>query len=364
MARRLADALRSRGLKVWFDEWELVPGRPWQEALEQIIKSTTSAAVLVGEDGVGPWEDVEMRACISEFVRRKLPVIPVLLPGARKTPDLPFFMQQFTWVDLKHGLTDEELDRIEWGIRGIRRGQVVTNRSFEEPHRRIRFLWIPGGWFEMGDVNFKEKQPLHWERVAPFWIAETPVTNRQYATFIESAKYPEPQFWRHPRFSAPDQPVVGMSPKEIKAFCEWLSRRAKRPIGVPTEAQWEFAARGEDGREYPWGNELPDATRACFDLPFDTGQPAPVGSFPLGRGPYGTADQAGNVLEWCADSWDAVYKTIGRTDRQNWGVVRGGSWFDSYIALRSAFRVTYAVICEPVALGFRLATLPLSDEIE
>lgn len=118
--RELAEALRARGLKVWLDEWELIPGRPWEEALEEIIETTRSSAILVGKDGIGPWHDAEMRSCIAEFVNRKLPVIPVLLPGAPEMPKLPLFLKRFTWVDLREGLTEEALDRLMWGATGSR----------------------------------------------------------------------------------------------------------------------------------------------------------------------------------------------------------------------------------------------------
>ncbi|MCP4655795.1 MAG: toll/interleukin-1 receptor domain-containing protein, partial [bacterium] len=114
--RQLGEALGQRGLRVWLDEWELVPGQPWQEALEEIIATTQAAAVLVGKDGLGPWQEPEMRGCISEFVARKLPVIPVLLLGAPGEPELPIFLKQFTWVDLRDGITEEGLDRLVWGI--------------------------------------------------------------------------------------------------------------------------------------------------------------------------------------------------------------------------------------------------------
>ena len=84
--RQIGEALRDRGLKVWLDEWELVPGRPWQEAVEEILATVRSSAVLVGTDGLGPWETPEMRACLTQMVRRKLPVIPVLLPGCPQAP--------------------------------------------------------------------------------------------------------------------------------------------------------------------------------------------------------------------------------------------------------------------------------------
>jgi CHASE2 domain-containing sensor protein len=116
--RELADLLVARGLRPWLDERELVPGRPWQEALEEVIQAARTAAVLVGRDGLGPWEEVEMRACLSQFVDRRKPVIPVLMPGAPARPDLPLFLTQFTWVDLRSGLATEGLDRLVWGITG------------------------------------------------------------------------------------------------------------------------------------------------------------------------------------------------------------------------------------------------------
>jgi tetratricopeptide (TPR) repeat protein len=117
--RQIAEALRDgRGLKVWLDEWDLPPGVPWQDELETIIRTVRSAAVLVGKDGLGPWEMPEMRACLVEMVGRKLRVIPVLLPGTPSAPQLPMFLAQNTWVDLRGGITDEGLDRLQWGITG------------------------------------------------------------------------------------------------------------------------------------------------------------------------------------------------------------------------------------------------------
>ncbi|HEX3554257.1 MAG TPA: tetratricopeptide repeat protein [Thermoanaerobaculia bacterium] len=114
--RQIGEALRERSLKVWLDEWELVPGRPWQEAVEEILATVRSSAVLVGQDGLGPWETPEMRACLTQMVRRKLPVIPVLLPGCPQAPTLPLFLGEVTWVDLRSGLSEEGLDLLEWGI--------------------------------------------------------------------------------------------------------------------------------------------------------------------------------------------------------------------------------------------------------
>ncbi len=118
LVRELYKTLIAYDLRPWLDEEELVPGRAWQDALEQIITTTKTAAVLYGPTGLGPWEEPEMRACLNQFVRRKLSVIPVLLPGAPKEPDLPLFLQAFTWVDLRDGLTDEGIEKLVWGITG------------------------------------------------------------------------------------------------------------------------------------------------------------------------------------------------------------------------------------------------------
>jgi len=116
--RQIAETLRARGLRVWLDEWELPPGRRWQDELEKIIRTVRSSAVLIGKDGLGPWEIPEMRACLSQMVKRDLPVIPVLLPGAPDAPEFPLFLAENTWVDLRSGISEDGLSRLHWGITG------------------------------------------------------------------------------------------------------------------------------------------------------------------------------------------------------------------------------------------------------
>ncbi len=125
--RPVARAIEERGLTPWLDEEQLVPGRPWQEGLEEILRTVRSSAVFVGKSGLGPWEIPEMRASLSECVRRGMPVIPVLLPGAGDQPVLPLFLTQYTWVDLRAGLSEPALDRLEWGITGTK---VTRKREF------------------------------------------------------------------------------------------------------------------------------------------------------------------------------------------------------------------------------------------
>ena len=132
----VAEQLRAQGLQVWLDLWELRPGHPWQEALEAIIANTGAAAVLVGADGLGPWENQEMRACLDEFVRRQLPVIPVLLPGCPRRPGLPLFLQAFTWVDLRDN-PEDGLKRLLWGITGAKPAAADGPPAAESPYRGL-----------------------------------------------------------------------------------------------------------------------------------------------------------------------------------------------------------------------------------
>ncbi len=132
----VSEQLKIRGLAVWLDVDELVPGRPWQEALERIIQTTVSAAILVGKDGLGPWELPEMRACLQEFVRRSLPVIPVLLPSAPVRPELPLFLREFTWVDLRGGITKSGIDRLVWGITGVKALETTRDLVVARAHKQ------------------------------------------------------------------------------------------------------------------------------------------------------------------------------------------------------------------------------------
>ena len=105
-------------MTVWLDKDELQPGLPWQNLLESGIRQSRSVAVLIGKDGLGPWEIEEMDAALSLAVRDKRPVIPVLLPDAPNQPHLPMFLANRTWVDLRPSITAENLGRLIWGITG------------------------------------------------------------------------------------------------------------------------------------------------------------------------------------------------------------------------------------------------------
>jgi hypothetical protein len=127
--RNLKALLVANGLRAWLDEDELQPGIPWQQLLEAGIKTSKSAIVLVGKDGLGPWEDEEMQAALVLAVRDKRPCIPVLLPGASTQPELPMFLGNRTWVDLRAGFGGEGLAKLIWGITGKKPEQIKRQSS-------------------------------------------------------------------------------------------------------------------------------------------------------------------------------------------------------------------------------------------
>ena len=172
-------------------------------------------------------------------------------------------------------------------------------------------LLIPAGPFLMGsDDEDKDERPQHTVELSAYWIGKYPVTNVEYQAFIRDAGHRPPYHWGGDTCpeDKSDHPVVNVTWKDAAAYCEWLSKETGKDYRLPTEAQWEKAARGEDGRKYPWGNEW-DASRlnSYEGGRFDT---SPVGLFsPKGDSPYDVADMLGNVAELCGDSYKkAEYK--------------------------------------------------------
>ena len=138
--RELARHLKTRNLVVWLDEEQLIPGRNWQPLLEQGMEQSETGALLVGKDGIGPWEDEEMQALLYHAVDSGKPVIPVLLPDApRKMPKLPFFLANRTWVDLRNGFSEQGLDRLTWGITGKRPGSRLASGNDNQTQAEVGY---------------------------------------------------------------------------------------------------------------------------------------------------------------------------------------------------------------------------------
>jgi formylglycine-generating enzyme required for sulfatase activity len=221
-------------------------------------------------------------------------------------------------------------------------------------------VYVPGGEFALGAEGLHPwSAPVHHVSLSPFWIGKFPVTNAQYLRFLaENPACRKPAFWEDPKLNPPQHPVVGLSWEESQAYCQWAG------LELPSEAQWEAAARGVDQRPYPWGGKLPTPLHANFGGL--QGGTTPIGAFPAGIGPYGTLDQAGNIWEWCADPWSTqVYRQI--EDRE-WDPVaegdkavrslRGGSWMNPAQDLHSAYRDRGTAKLRFNSQGFRCARRP------
>jgi formylglycine-generating enzyme required for sulfatase activity len=193
--------------------------------------------------------------------------------------------------------------------------------------------------------------PVREVRLEAFQMGRYPVTVQEYRRFIEDEGYQNEGWWRNgeagermqpdgwdEQLLHPNRPVVGVTWYEAAACCAWAGGR------LPSEAEWERAARGTEGRRYAWGNEPPDTSRGNYDET-RVGAPTPVGLFPRGATPEGIQDLAGNVWEWTADWYE-----VGANR-----VVRGGSWNNHSRNLRAAKRNRYEPENRNFSIGFRCA---------
>jgi len=413
----LARRLEANGVKVWLDAWELRPGHPWQEALEQIIKTTRSAVVVFGPAGIGPWEDMEMRACLDGFVKRRQPVIPVLLPGCPKTPVLPLLLEQFTWVDCREGREDDGFYRLIWGITGkkpdfinpgntdgppvkpvpppvipipylhgwpadkIKALQQETATALAKPVIfRDAFLQlggagpemavIPAGSFIMGSPageaeREEDEGPQHFVTFPiPFAIGRYAVTFEEYDRFcLATRRSPVADAgWGRGR-----RPVINVSWQDAQAYCAWLAGQTGKPYHLPTEAEWEYACRAGTETPFHWGDTIsPKQANYDGNYPYNGGakgeyrqKTLPVGQ--LEPNAFGLYDMHGNVWEWCEDSWHDNYQSAP-TDGSAWvdgnsanRVLRGGSWSSHGRSVRSAYRNRNGPDYRNYYFGFRLA---------
>lgn len=223
---------------------------------------------------------------------------------------------------------------------------------------------VPAGEFMMGarqdgKMADKDERTAHTVHLDAFSIDQYEVTTARYAKFFQETKRSAPKYWSEEVLKQHERkPVVGVDWNDAVAYCSWAGKR------LPTEAEWEKAARGTDQRLYPWGNAEPSQQRANFDHCCDAdhyGDLTDVGSFEGETSPYGVYDMAGNVWEWVADSYDGGYD--GKSQEGNptglssgeKRVVRGGSWDSAPLYVRSSYRLRLSPTFRLDNIGFRCA---------
>jgi len=238
----------------------------------------------------------------------------------------------------------------------------------------MEFVRIPPGKFLMGTDPVKDRDvdgdelPQHSVYLSEYWIGRLPVTNSQYLRFVQSGHHASPDHWRMGEIPAgrEDHPVINVNWMDANAFCTWLAGEMKKQglemrSRLPSEAEWEKAARGTEGNIYPWG-DLPPTPALCNYKESKLGETTTVGSnSPQGDSPYGCADMVGNVCEWAADWYNEDYfKTSPEFNPPGplSGEKRvrcGGSWFNDGRGMRVANRMGNAPDSKSKDIGFRCA---------
>ena len=239
----------------------------------------------------------------------------------------------------------------------LRHGQ--PNRQDGGQTIRPAMCPIPAGSFEMGcDAGRDDEKPAHRVWVDAFELATFQTTNAQYAHFLEATRHPAPPLREDPNFKDPEMPVVAVSWLDAVAYCEWLSQSIGQRFRLPTEAEWERAARGGiEGEAYPWGNCSPEGL-PDYASRWKAG-PEPVGLYAPNA--YGLYNMGDNVHEWCADWYDAGYYAVS-PERNPQGAPsstrrasRGGSWRHHIKVTRTSARSSIPPEFKYADYGFRVA---------
>lgn len=358
----LVNFLEKAGFNVWYDG-RIDYGTSWQREIFEAIQNCAAFIVVMSPESYeSDW--VEREYLYADKLKK--PQFPLLLAGE----EFPFYVSnQFT--DVRGGKLppDNFLNRLEQYLkRQNRSGENLAppKMTTSEPllpqlSSSIAILPGPFEWIEIpaGKVNISG----HGEFSVPkFSIAKYPITNAQFAVFIEDGGYKNrawwteagwdvlekgyewdsksrswkatgkawttPRYWSDKKWNGTEYPVVGMSWYEAIAFCRWLSKKTGENILLPTEQEWQRAAQGDTSWAYPWGNEF-DATRCNSSVESASDGTSPVTQYQYGASPYGVLNMSGNIWEWCL--MDYASASIGDINSTEVRVLRGGSWWSNSV---------------------------------
>ncbi len=235
-------------------------------------------------------------------------------------------------------------------------------KDYTDSVTAIELVKISGGRFIMGDLYGSDEfaKPTHVVTVQDYYIGKYEVTFDQYDQFCEATKREKPS---DEGWGRGDRPVINVTWDDAVAFTEWLSKKSGKTIRLPSEAEWEYAARGGKDSNYWWGNDIGSGMTNCRECGDQWQKKTlPVGSYKAN--PYGLYDTSGNVYEWCLDHLNRNYEgapvdgsawTSGDNEQR---IDRGGSWKESPFDLRNSSRCWDKVIFKSNALGFRVVMEP------
>jgi formylglycine-generating enzyme required for sulfatase activity len=373
---QLAKDLISAGLDVWWDLSGIRGGEDWEGMISTALESSEHIVVVLSPDSAN-----------SRWVRREYLTADEkgsqILPLIYKPCVIPLTLKDRQPVDVQGNNyaahLPEILEILGGKLPAPSRAAPATEEaiSFAEKSMAvlgnrvtiggIEFIKIPAGKFIMGSkgdnpLAYDNEKPQHVLELSDYWMAKFPLTNEQYAVYVDREKHPV-DGWKEKK----NHPVVAVSWNDAMAFCEWFNETYAAELNqygltlcLPTEVQWEKAARGEYGNEWPWGNEF-DAGK-CNSIESGEGGTTPVDAYPKGKSPYGVADSVGNIWEWTHTLYrEYPYKADkSREDEKSSGnrVMRGGSWGSSSRGARCAYRDYDDPGLRHANIGFRVCLSP------
>jgi len=365
--RDLYHRLRSDGFAPWLDEEDLLPGQDWELEIAKAVRSSDAVIICLSSRAITKAGYVQKEIKDALDVADQQPegtifLIPLRLEGC----EVPERLRRWQWVNL---FQEKGYDRLLRALRaraeslglgalppgsptslgldthpsgsgtspglGTQPPGPVGDR-WRNPKDGKEMVRVPAGKFLYGEDEKQVELP-------EFWIDRAPVTNAEYARFVAETGHRRPEHWkgRTPPKKIADHPVTYVTWHDATAYAKWAGGR------LPTEQEWEKAARGTDGRIYPWGDEPPNERRCNFGR--NVGDTTPVGQYsPQGDSPYGCVDMAGNVWEWTAS--ESEYG--GR-------VLCGGAFFTVDSDVRCGARAGGNPSIRDRDAGFRVVAAPV-----
>jgi formylglycine-generating enzyme required for sulfatase activity len=398
--RTLYHRLLAEGVAPWLDEEDLVPGQSWRDEIPKAVRAADVVLVCLSRQSLTRAGYVHKEIKLALDVADEQPEGSIfMIPVRLEECAIPDRLSNIHYVNLFEERGYERLLRA-LHLRADQQGRVIAPRSEPSPSPApapapppqprqsapprpqpkqpaspvvklpggvtLELVEVPEGPFLMGSSDDdpaagKDEKPQHELTLPTYWIGKTPVTNAQFRPFVEGDGYTNPDYWsdegwqwreKHDqtqpflwhdsRWNGAAYPVVRIAWYEAMAYTAWLSAQTGEDYRLPSEAEWEKAARGPDGRIYPWGNQW-EAGRCNSE---DAGKQltTPVGSYPAGASPYGALDMAGNVWEWTSSQYRSYPydPNDGREDISNPAqkrfTLRGGSTWRDRTYVRCAAR--------------------------